>query len=103
MVGLLSSITLYMRTHLGMSAPSAAVAISVWQGVCYLTPLMSAYCADAKWGRAKTLLIAQVGNVISFFSAFCEQLCFQSTFCYIFFSTYFSAEWPVLLFQHILE
>ena len=48
-----------MRTTLQMSASSAAMSISIWTGLCYLTPLLSAYAADAKWGRAKTLVIAQ--------------------------------------------
>ena len=48
-----------MRTTLAMSASSAAIALSIWTGLCYLTPLLSAYCADAKWGRATTLVIAQ--------------------------------------------
>ena len=48
-----------MKTTLAMSTSSAAMAISLWTGLCYLTPLLSAYCADAKWGRAKTLVISQ--------------------------------------------
>jgi len=57
--GLLSSITLYMRTTLEMSSSNAAMVISVWTGLCYLTPLLAAYAADAKWGRAKTLILSQ--------------------------------------------
>ena len=48
-----------MRTTLQMTSSDAAMTISIWTGVCYLTPLLSAYLADAKWGRAQTLIIAE--------------------------------------------
>lgn len=31
--------------------------VSVFEGTCYMTPLIGAYLADSKWGRYKTILV----------------------------------------------
>eukprot|EP01083_Nonionella_stella_P148571 470604_1 len=60
------SALMQMRFH-DQLAYSAAMAISIWTGLCYLTPLLSAFCADAKWGRATTLIIAQYVFAVGMF------------------------------------
>lgn len=34
--------------------------VSIFEGACYTTPLLGAVCADAMWGRYKTILIFSV-------------------------------------------
>lgn len=31
--------------------------VSMFEGTCYMTPLIGAYLADSRWGRYKTILI----------------------------------------------
>jgi dipeptide/tripeptide permease len=31
--------------------------VSVFEGTCYMTPLIGAYLADSVWGRYKTILV----------------------------------------------
>lgn len=31
--------------------------VSLFEGTCYVTPLLGAYLADARWGRYKTILV----------------------------------------------
>ena len=31
--------------------------VNLFEGTCYLTPLLGAWLADARWGRYKTILV----------------------------------------------
>lgn len=42
---------------MGQTPADAAVSVNLFQGTCYLTPLLGAYLADAVWGRYKTILV----------------------------------------------
>ena len=46
-----------MKTKLGFSNAGAATQMSVWNGVCYLTPLLGGVIADTYTGRYKAILI----------------------------------------------
>jgi peptide/histidine transporter 3/4 len=54
--GLSTNLIMYL-TERGQSPGSAAVSINLFEGTCYLTPLLGAWLADAYWGRYKTILV----------------------------------------------
>ena len=80
--GLVTNLIIYLSTVMGQTPASAAVSVNLFQGTCYLTPLLGAYVffflavrshaltlslalvrsfarylADAAWGRYKTILV----------------------------------------------
>jgi len=79
--GLVTNLVIYLSTVMGQTPASAAVSVNLFQGTCYLTPLLGAYgflfprcsfarpdsltrtrslaryLADAAWGRYKTILM----------------------------------------------
>ena len=42
---------------MGESSASAAIQQMMFEGTCYLTPLLGAVLADSRWGRYKTILV----------------------------------------------
>ncbi len=54
--GLVTNLIIYLSSVMGQTAASAAVSVSIFQGTCYLTPLLGAYLADTLYGRYKTIL-----------------------------------------------
>jgi len=41
---------------MGATPAEAAALVTSWAGACYLTPLLGAWLADARWGRYRTIL-----------------------------------------------
>ncbi|EFJ40034.1 hypothetical protein VOLCADRAFT_70090, partial [Volvox carteri f. nagariensis] len=55
--GLATNLVMYITTVMGGDPADAAIQVSVFEGTCYLTPLIGAYLADSRWGRYKTILV----------------------------------------------
>ncbi|XP_058731210.1 protein NRT1/ PTR FAMILY 8.3-like isoform X2 [Vicia villosa] len=55
--GITTNLVTYLTTKLHEGNVSAARNVSVWQGTCYLTPLIGAVLADGYWGRYWTIAI----------------------------------------------
>ncbi|GIL61727.1 hypothetical protein Vafri_16126 [Volvox africanus] len=55
--GLATNLVMYITTVMGGDPADAAIQVSVFEGTCYLTPLIGAYLADSRWGRYKTIHI----------------------------------------------
>ncbi len=55
--GLVTNLIIYLSSVMGQTPASAAVSVNIFQGTCYLTPLLGAYLADTVYGRYKTILI----------------------------------------------
>ncbi|XP_061350167.1 protein NRT1/ PTR FAMILY 8.3-like isoform X2 [Gastrolobium bilobum] len=55
--GIATNLVTYLTTKLHEGNVSAARNISIWQGTCYLTPLIGAVLADGYWGRYWTIAI----------------------------------------------
>jgi peptide/histidine transporter 3/4 len=48
---------IYLTRVMGEDAGFAAVQVSLFEGTCYLTPLLGAWLADSLWGRYRTILV----------------------------------------------
>ncbi|KAG2488532.1 hypothetical protein HYH03_012852 [Edaphochlamys debaryana] len=48
---------MYICNVMGGDPANAAIQVSVFEGTCYMTPLIGAYLADSRWGRYKTILV----------------------------------------------
>ncbi|CAI8617681.1 unnamed protein product [Vicia faba] len=55
--GIGTNLVTYLTTKLHEGNVSAARNVGVWQGTCYLTPLIGAVLADSYWGRYWTLAV----------------------------------------------
>ena len=55
--GLSTNLVIYLTNVMGEDSGSAAVQVNLFEGTCYLTPLLGAWLADAIWGRYKTILV----------------------------------------------
>ncbi|XP_027339830.1 protein NRT1/ PTR FAMILY 8.3-like isoform X2 [Abrus precatorius] len=55
--GIATNLVTYLTTKLHEGNVSAARNISLWQGTCYLTPLIGAVLADGYWGRYWTIAV----------------------------------------------
>ena len=42
---------------MGTRPAYAATQVNLFEGTCYLTPVLGAWLADAHWGRYKTILV----------------------------------------------
>lgn len=42
---------------MGCKPAFAATQVNLFEGTCYLTPVLGAWLADAHWGRYKTILV----------------------------------------------
>lgn len=47
----------YITRVMGGDPATAAIQVSIFEGTCYITPLIGAYLADSLWGRYKTILV----------------------------------------------
>eukprot|EP00879_Flechtneria_rotunda_P018658 GHRR01019581.1.p1 GENE.GHRR01019581.1~~GHRR01019581.1.p1 ORF type:complete len:740 (+),score=306.24 GHRR01019581.1:672-2891(+) len=55
--GLATNFVTYLTHIMGVDAATAAVEVMVFEGTCYITPLLGAYLADSHWGRYRTILV----------------------------------------------
>ncbi|KAI5385460.1 hypothetical protein KIW84_072167, partial [Lathyrus oleraceus] len=55
--GIATNLVTYLTTKLHEGNVSAARNVGVWQGTCYLTPLIGAVLADGYWGRYWTIAV----------------------------------------------
>ncbi|KAI3426893.1 hypothetical protein D9Q98_006837 [Chlorella vulgaris] len=55
--GLSTNLIIYMTRVMGEDNGFAAIQLNLFEGTCYLTPLLGAWLADSAWGRYKTILI----------------------------------------------
>ncbi len=42
---------------MGEQPAFAAIMVQLFEGTCYMTPLLGAWLADSHWGRYKTILV----------------------------------------------
>ena len=55
--GLATNLVTYITRVMGGDPASAAIQVSLFEGTCYMTPLLGAVLADSKWGRYRTILV----------------------------------------------
>ncbi|XP_040871409.1 protein NRT1/ PTR FAMILY 8.3 isoform X5 [Glycine max] len=55
--GITTNLVTYLTTKFHEGNVSAARNISIWQGTCYLTPIIGAVLADGYWGRYWTIAV----------------------------------------------
>jgi dipeptide/tripeptide permease len=55
--GLATNLVTYLTHIMGVDAAAAAIQVMVFEGTCYITPLLGAYLADSHWGRYRTILV----------------------------------------------
>ena len=52
-----TNLVIYLTRIMGSRPAAAAMQVNLFEGTCYLTPLLGAWLADARWGRYKTILV----------------------------------------------
>lgn len=55
--GLSTNLVIYLTRIMGQDSGFAAVQLNLFEGTCYLTPLLGAWLADSLWGRYRTILV----------------------------------------------
>ncbi|XP_020979491.1 protein NRT1/ PTR FAMILY 8.3-like [Arachis ipaensis] len=55
--GVANNLVTYLTTRLHEGPVSAARNVTIFQGTCYLTPLLGSFLADAYWGRYWTIVV----------------------------------------------
>jgi hypothetical protein len=55
--GLSGNLSLYLKKELGYTAASASQALQAWKGFVYLSPVLGAYLADARWGKYLVIVV----------------------------------------------
>ncbi|KAG6490671.1 hypothetical protein ZIOFF_051981 [Zingiber officinale] len=55
--GISTNLVTYLKNKLHQGNTSAARTVTIWQGTCYITPLIGAILADAYWGRYWTIAV----------------------------------------------
>ncbi|KAL3151753.1 hypothetical protein ABBQ38_012730 [Trebouxia sp. C0009 RCD-2024] len=55
--GLSTNMVIYLTRIMGCRPAFAATQVNLFEGTCYLTPVLGAWLADAHWGRYKTILV----------------------------------------------
>mmetsp|Transcript_33294 Transcript_33294/g.78958 ORF Transcript_33294/g.78958 Transcript_33294/m.78958 type:complete len:662 (+) Transcript_33294:161-2146(+) len=55
--GLTINFVNYLTKVMGLSESESAMQVMLFSGTAYLTPLLGAYLADARWGRYRTILV----------------------------------------------
>ena len=55
--GLSTNLVIYLTRVMGYDSGFAAVQVSLFEGSCYLSPLLGAWLADSIWGRYRTILV----------------------------------------------
>lgn len=58
--GLSTNLVIYLTSVMGYDSGFAAVQVSLFEGSCYLSPLLGAWLADSIWGRYRTILVFSV-------------------------------------------
>ncbi|GAB4818682.1 hypothetical protein N2152v2_005728 [Parachlorella kessleri] len=56
-IGLATNLVMYLTRVMGEESGFAAIQINLFEGTCYLTPLLGAWLADSMWGRYKTIMV----------------------------------------------
>ena len=51
---------IYMTRIMGYEPAFASVQLMLFEGTCYLTPILGAWLADSAWGRFKTILVFSI-------------------------------------------
>jgi hypothetical protein len=51
---------IYLTRVMGEDSGFAAVQVNLFEGTCYLSPLLGAWLADSLWGRYRTILVFSV-------------------------------------------
>jgi dipeptide/tripeptide permease len=55
-----TNLVIYLARIMGESPAEASIQQMVFEGTCYLTPLLGAWLADSHWGRYKTILVFSI-------------------------------------------
>lgn len=55
--GLSTNLIIYLTRVMGEDNGFAAIQLNLFEGTCYLTPLLGAWLADSLWGRYKTIIV----------------------------------------------
>jgi dipeptide/tripeptide permease len=58
--GLSTNMVMYLTRVMGEDSGFAAVQLNLFEGTCYLTPILGAWLADSLWGRYFTILVFSV-------------------------------------------
>eukprot|EP00884_Botryococcus_braunii_P017310 jgi/Botrbrau1/4262/Bobra.0390s0002.1 len=58
--GMSTNLVIYLSRIMGESPAEASIQQMVFEGTCYLTPLLGAWLADSLWGRYKTILVFSI-------------------------------------------
>ncbi|WVZ57908.1 hypothetical protein U9M48_008242 [Paspalum notatum var. saurae] len=67
--GVGTNLVTYLTKVQKLSNVAAASNDNLWQGTCYLTPLLGAFLADSYWGRHRTIVVSLVGMILLALSA----------------------------------
>ena len=67
---LMSNMVIYMTRIMGYEPAFASVQLMLFEGTCYLTPILGAWLADSAWGRFKTILVFSI-----IYFLVCSQCC----------------------------
>ena len=67
-----TNLVIYLMRRMGTDPATASIQQMLFEGTCYITPLLGAWLADSHWGRYKTILVFSliyllVGTVIQSF------------------------------------
>ena len=54
---LATNLITYLRQEMGEAPAFSAIMVQLFEGTCYMTPLLGAWLADSRWGRYKTILV----------------------------------------------
>eukprot|EP00798_Chlamydomonas_sp_ICE-L_P012247 gene12248-15388_t len=57
---LATNLVTYIGQNIGGDPAFAAILVSVFEGLCYTTPILGAVMADSKWGRYQTIKIFSI-------------------------------------------
>jgi peptide/histidine transporter 3/4 len=56
----MSNMVIYMTRVMRYEPAFASVQLMLFEGTCYLTPILGAWLADSRWGRFKCILIFSI-------------------------------------------
>ena len=58
--GIMSNMVIYMTRVMHYDPAFASVQLMLFEGTCYLTPILGAWLADSRWGRFKCILVFSI-------------------------------------------
>ena len=58
--GISTNMVMYLTRVMGETSGYAAVQLNLFEGTCYLTPVLGAWLADSLWGRYFTILVFSI-------------------------------------------